>query len=108
MNRKTRALLLSAFVLPGLGHMYLGRRAKGLALFFAVNALLLAALFFVMKISSPILAAKITGTTINSASYLAELGAYGGWAKVLLAVFIGLWGFALVDLARSSDSAGES
>jgi len=45
MKRPLIALALSAFVLPGLGQLYLGRKIKGGILLVAVNLLLLASFF---------------------------------------------------------------
>ena len=99
--------MLTAFVLPGLGHLYLGFRAKGIALVLAVNLVLLGALFFIMKIASPILAAQITGEHLHVGSYLDGLGPYGVWSKLVLVFFLCLWGFALVDIVRSPVQGGD-
>jgi len=98
MKRPIIALLLSGLILPGLGQLYLGRRNKGIALIMAVNLLLLAALFFVMKIASPVIGAYLTGTPLTPALILQQLQPYNFWAKLLLAAVFGLWGFGLVDL----------
>lgn len=98
MKRPIIALLLSGLILPGLGQLYLGRRNKGIALIMAVNLLLLASLFFVMKIASPVIGAHLTGTPLTPALILQQLQPYSFWAKLLLASLFGLWGFGLVDL----------
>ena len=98
MKRPLIALLLSALILPGLGQLYLGRRTKGIILVMAINLLLLVSLFFVMKISSPVIGAHLTGTPLTPALILQQIQPYSLWAKLLLAAFMGLWGFSLVDL----------
>lgn len=101
MKRAVIALLLSALVLPGLGHLYLGRKQKGFFLVLAVNLLLLAGLFFVMKVGSPLIAAHLTGTPLTAALIMETVQPYGTWAKLLLAAFFGIWGFSLVDLVTT-------
>ena len=98
MKRPIIAFLLSALILPGLGQLYLGRRTKGIALIMVVNLLLLIALFFVMKVASPIIGAHLTGTPLTPALILEKIQPYATWGKVLLAAILGLWGFGLVDL----------
>lgn len=98
MKRPLVALLLSALILPGLGQLYLGRRHKAIALIMAVNLLLLVSFFFVMKAASPLIGAHLTGTPLTAALILEKLQPYASWAKLLLAAFFALWGFALVDL----------
>lgn len=98
MKRPIIALLLSALILPGLGQLYLGRRTKGIALIMAINFLLLAALFFVMKVASPVIGAHLAGTPITPELIMQKLLPYGVWAKLLLAAILGLWGFGVVDL----------
>jgi TM2 domain-containing membrane protein YozV len=105
MKRPIIALLLSALILPGLGQLYLGRRTKGIVLVMAINLLLLAALFFVMKISSPVLGAHLTGAPLTPVLILQQIQPYSVWAKLLLAAFMGLWGFSLVDLFSAFKAA---
>lgn len=100
MKRPFIALLLSALILPGLGHLYWGRRNKGIALLMAVNLLLLVALFFMLKLSSPLIGAHLTGTPLTSALIMEKIQPYAFWAKLLLAAFFGLWGFSLMDLLK--------
>jgi TM2 domain-containing membrane protein YozV len=98
MKRIVIAFLLNAFVLPGVGQIYLGRKVKGVVLVMAVNLLLLAALFFMMKISSPVIAAHLSGTPITPQQVLEAIQPYSLWAKLLLSALLGVWGFGLVDL----------
>lgn len=108
MKQTIIALLLSGLLLPGLGQLYLGRRTKGVLLLVAVNLLLLASLFFVMKVASPIIGARLTDTPMTAADILARLQPYTFWAKLLLAAFFGLWGFSLIDLLTTSRTRHQS
>lgn len=108
MKQTIIALLLSGLVLPGLGQLYLGRRTKGFLLLVAVNLLLLAALFFAMKVASPVIGARLTGTPITAADILTHLQPYTLWAKLLLAAFFGLWGYSLIDLLTAFRSGSRS
>lgn len=98
MKRPVIALLLSGLLLPGLGQLYLGRRIKGVALIMAINLLLLIGLFFFMKISSPVIAAHLSGSPLTPALILEKIEPFAVWAKLLLAAFLCLWGFGIVDL----------
>lgn len=98
MKRSLIALLLSLFILPGLGHLYLGKKQKGFALVMVVNLLLLVALFFVMKVASPLIGAHLTDTPLTAALITEKIQPYSTWAKLLLAAFLALWGFSLMDL----------
>lgn len=98
MKKPTTALLLSGFILPGLGHIYLGQRNKGIVLILAVNIVLLAALFFIMKLASPVVAAHLTGTPLTPEMILENVEPYSFWAKLLLATLFAIWGFGLMDL----------
>lgn len=97
-KRPVIAILLSAFILPGLGQLYIGRRIKGVILIAAVNLLLMVSLFFVMKLSSPLIAARISGEPLTAALLLKQIEPYRSWARLILAGFFGLWGFSLIDL----------
>lgn len=100
MSRTVRALLLNAFVLPGLGQLYLGRKVAGIALILLVNLLLLLALFVVLKGASPLIAAKMTSGSLGSAEVLAALEGVSGYGRALLCAFVVVWGYALIDLFR--------
>jgi len=100
MSRKVRALLLNAFVLPGLGQLYLGRKVVGIAIIMLVNLLLLLALFVVLKGASPLIAAQMTSGTLSSGDILTALDSVAGYGRALLVAIVAVWGFALVDLIR--------
>lgn len=98
MKRPLIALALSAFVLPGLGQLYLGRKVKGVTLVIAVNLLLLAAFFLLMKISAPLVGAHFAKMPITPELILAQIQPHAVWGKALLAIFLGIWGYGVVDL----------
>lgn len=101
MSRTARALLLNAFVLPGLGQLYVGRKVAGIAILLLVNLLLLLALFVLLKGASPLIAAKMTSGSLASGDILAALDSVAGYGRALLFAFVLVWGFALVDLLRN-------
>lgn len=77
MKLNIKAALLSAFVLPGLGQLKNGRRAKGGVLLLLSNVFLIGAVFVVLRGLGPVLVkAKITG--VVDANAVAETMASGG------------------------------
>ena len=102
MKRKLTALLLSAFVLPGLGQLYLGRKVFGGILLALVNLVLLLALFVLLRGLSPLIAAQIGGGAINitPAEIMKLLEGASGFGKTVLAAFFFLWAFSVVDILR--------
>lgn len=109
MSRKSTALLLTALVVPGLGHLYLGRKAAGIAIILLVNLLLLCGLFVLLKGLAPVIAAQAVPGAISAAEVQAALGGVTGFGKGLLAGFALLWGFAIIDISRFREDgqAGE-
>jgi len=103
MNRKMKALLLNALVLPGLGQLYLGRKATGIAIIMLVNLLLLLALFAVMKGLAPVIAAQAVSGSIGNREIQAALQGAAGFGKALLAGFALLWAFSIVDVLKAHD-----
>jgi TM2 domain-containing membrane protein YozV len=101
MNRKRTALLLNAFVLPGLGQLYLGRKEIGIALIMLVNLLLLLALFVLMKGLAPVIAAKVVSGGSSSQEVYAGLQSVAGFGKALLAGLALLWVFSIVDVMKT-------
>lgn len=100
MRINVKALLLSAFLLPGIGQLYKGEKVKGAVILVLVNVFLLAALMIVLrKMGSFLVTAKISGPqeamrlldTITASS--PEIG----W---LLTGFALVWGLAAVDAAK--------
>lgn len=107
MKRPVVALLMNALVLPGLGQLYLGRKGKGIALIITINLLLLAALFLVMKIISPLIGAQLAGNQITPAQIMVQVQPYALWAKLMLAALLGLWGYGLIDLLSAFQSSAD-
>jgi TM2 domain-containing membrane protein YozV len=110
MKRKVTALLLSAFVLPGLGQFYLGRKLVGGILLVAVNIILLAGLFVMLRGLSPVIAVQIAGgaagvTQADIGTALASTSAFG---KGILASFFLVWTFSIVDVLRAKPEEPES
>jgi TM2 domain-containing membrane protein YozV len=101
MNRKRTALLLNALVLPGLGQLYLGRKAAGIAIIMLVNLLLLLALLVLMKGLAPVIAAQAVSGGISAQEVLAGLHGAAGFGKALLAGFALLWVFSIADIVRA-------
>lgn len=102
MNRKMKALLLSAFVLPGLGQLYLGRKAVGGIIIVLVNLILLLALFVLLRGLSPVIASRIAdgAVTIAPAEVMQALDGASGFGKGVLAAFFLLWVFSVFDIIR--------
>ncbi len=105
MNRKITALLLSAFVLPGLGQLYLGRKVAGGVLLLIVNILIILSLFVLLRGLSPVIAARIAGggISITPTEVLTALEGATGFGKTVLASFFMVWAFSIVDVLRNND-----
>lgn len=99
MHKNIKAVLLSAFVLPGMGQIYKGEKLKGGIILILVNILLLAALFLVMKgMGSFLLTAKLSGTgeALKVLETIQRDSPQVGW---LLTSFLVVWIAAIVDAA---------
>lgn len=107
MNRTIKAVLLSALVLPGLGQLYLGRKARGIIIILLVNLLLLLTVFILLKGLAPVIASKMAAGTFSSGDVLSALQGVTGFARGLLAGFALLWVYSIVDLLAGRDN-GES
>lgn len=103
MKRKTMALMLSGLILPGLGQLYLGRRGIGAALLMATNLLLLLALFVLLRGASPLIAAKVTSGSITPAEITAALTGVEGLGKAILAAFVLIWSFGVVEILKRGE-----
>jgi TM2 domain-containing membrane protein YozV len=105
MNQKIKALLLSAFVLPGLGQLYLGRKIVGGILIVLTNFVLLLALFVLLRGLSPVIAVQIAGGAINITpeEVIKALDGATGFGKLVLASFFLVWTFSVVDIIRFKD-----
>lgn len=102
MNKKLTALLLTALVLPGLGQLYLGRKAVGGIILVIVNLILLLALFVLLKGLSPVIASQIAAgaVTISPAEVTKALDSASGFGKAILAAFFLVWAFSVVDILK--------
>ncbi len=106
MRLNIKALLLSAFVLPGIGQLYKGEKLKGAVFLVLVNIFLLAALFIVMKkMGSFLVTARVSGPqeAVKLLESITGSSPEIGW---LLTGFILLWGMAVVDAAKPAKRKG--
>jgi TM2 domain-containing membrane protein YozV len=97
---RIKAVLLSAFVLPGIGQLYKGEKVKGAIFLVLVNIFLLASLFIVLKkMGSFLIAARIAGPqeALNLLDTITKSSPEIGW---LLSGFTLLWGIAVIDAAK--------
>ena len=104
MKINIKAMLLSAFLLPGIGQLYKGEKIKGAVFLVLVNIFLLAALFLVLKkMGSFLLTARISGPeeALNLLDTITRSSPEIGW---LLSGFTLLWGIAVVDAAKVKKS----
>lgn len=110
MKRKLTALLLSGLVLPGLGQLYLGRKARGITILLLVNLFLLLTVFVLMKGLAPVIATKMVSGALNVNDAMIALQGVSGFSKGLLAGFALLWVYSIADLFsyHDSDSAHEN
>ena len=79
MTRKNRALLMTALILPGLGQLYLGRSARGIALILLTNLLLLLALVVLLKAAAPALSARLASGAVSPADIMTGLEGSAGY-----------------------------
>jgi hypothetical protein len=97
MKLHVKAALLSGFVLPGLGQLYKGARAKGGIMIALVNVFLLAALFLVMKgMGELLVTARLSGMDA-ARQVIDRLGERSPAVRYLLAAFLALWAYSLID-----------
>lgn len=103
MNRKRTALLLNALVLPGLGQLYLGRKATAIAIIVLVNLLLLLGFFVLLKGLAPVIAAQAVSGAVSVEEVYSALRGVAGFGKTLLAGFACLWVFSIIDCLKSGE-----
>lgn len=100
MRINIKPLLLSAFLLPGIGQLYKGEKIKGAVFLVLVNIFLLASLFIVLKkMGSFLVTARISGPQ-EALKLLDSITASSPEIGWLLAGFALLWGIAVVDAAK--------
>jgi hypothetical protein len=103
MSRRIRALLMTALLLPGLGQLYLGRTAWGIALIVLTNLLLLLALVVLLKGVAPAIAARLASGTVTPADIMSGLDNVAGYGRALLGAFALVWGVAVADILVRGD-----
>jgi TM2 domain-containing membrane protein YozV len=104
MNINIKAMLLSAFLLPGIGQLYKGEKVKGAVFLLLVNIFLLTSLVLVIKkMGSFLLTARVSGPdeALKLLDSITRSSPEIGW---LLAGFTLLWGIAVVDAAMVRNS----
>lgn len=102
MKLHIKAFLLSTFILPGLGQLYKGERAKGAILIVLVNLFLLTALFLVLQGLGPLIASSYLSSPPETARMAEQLQVQSPAARYLLGGFIALWIYGSVDAAVSA------
>jgi hypothetical protein len=113
MTRSTKAALLSAFVFPGLGHIYLKQRLRGLLLAgVALVALVLVisnAVDTALQLSDAILSGELQPDSTSIAAALAAqppdadaLLVNGAYAALIIA-----WLFGIIDAWRTGRQTGD-
>lgn len=105
MKRKLTALLLSAFVLPGLGQLYLGHKVVGGIIIVLVNLVLLLGLFVLLRGLSPVIANQIAGgaISITPSEVMTSLDGASAFGKAVLGSFVLLWVYSVVDVIRCTE-----
>lgn len=101
MQKAFKAVILSAFVLPGMGQLYKGQKVKGAIFLVLVNVFFLAAVAVVLrKMGSFLLTARINGVTdaMRTLEEIRQNSPEIGWLLSGLAI---LWGAAVIDAAVS-------
>jgi TM2 domain-containing membrane protein YozV len=97
MKVNVKAAILSAFVLPGLGQIVNGKKLKGLVIIGIVNIFILVALALVMKGMGQIVISIKAGGSVDAAAVLEQVRQNTGGNRPLLAGFLVLWFYAVVD-----------
>jgi hypothetical protein len=98
MGKRIKYVALSAFVLPGLGQLCLGRRLKGGVMILLDNVFILAALYIALKsIGKLMLAGR--GGTLGAEKVLAGVRVDAPYAIWVLVGFLLLWAYGVVDAA---------
>ena len=104
MKRKIKCVALSAFVLPGLGQLCLGRRVKGGVMILLDNVFILAALFIALRsVGKMMLAGR--GQGIDAEKLLAGVRVDAPYATWVLGGFLVLWVYGVVDAALDKGNA---
>jgi len=99
MKTTVKCVALSAFVLPGLGQLYRGRRLKGGIMILLDNLFILVALFIAMRSVGKMLAAGSSGAALDAEKLLAGVRVDAPYASWVLGGFLLLWVYGVVDAA---------
>ena len=97
MGKKIKCMALSAFVLPGLGQLCLGRRVKGGVMILLDNVFILAGLFIALRSVGKLMLAGKVG--LDGAKVLAGIQTDAPYARWMLGGFLLLWIYGVVDAA---------
>ena len=101
MQKRLKAVLLSAFVLPGMGQLYKEQKVKGAIFLILVNIFFLGALALVLrKMGSFLITARIAGVT-DAMQTLEEIRKSSPEIAWLLWGLAILWGTSVIDAAFS-------
>lgn len=107
MNQKIKSIALSAFVLPGLGQLYRGRRVKGGVMILLDNLFILGGMFIALRSVGKFMLAGRTG--MDAEKVLAAIQVDAPYARWVLGGFVVLWVYGVVDAILDkggSDDAG--
>lgn len=106
MKNKIKCMALSAFVLPGLGQLCLGRRLKGGIMILLDNIFILAALYIALRSAGKLMLAG-RGGALDAEKVLAGIQADSPYAMWVLGGFLLLWGYGVIDAALDNGSGIE-
>ena len=97
MKIDIKAGLLSAFVLPGIGQIYQGRKVRGGVIIVLVNLFLFGALGLVLRAIGRVAASSAAGADIDRTLVMQALQQDSTGGRWLLAAFLVLWIFSTID-----------
>ncbi len=103
MSRSTNAVLLSAFVLPGAGHLYLKHVSRGMALIAVSLACLWVIVDSTLQQASIVIDKLESGDAALDAAHISELVAQtsgSSGSSIATIVLIGCWLAGMVDAYR--------
>lgn len=96
MTNRIKGVALSAFVLPGLGQLYMGRRLKGGVMILLDNIFILAAFYIALRSAGKLVLAGRSGA-VDAETVLAGIRADTPYAMWILGAFLVLWVYGVVD-----------
>jgi len=106
MGKRIKCVALSAFVLPGLGQLCLGRRLKGGVMILLDNVFILAALFIALRSAGKLMLAG-RGAGLDAQKVLSAVRADAPYANWVLGGFLVLWVYGVVDAALDKGGGAE-